>query len=70
MRNGNRNLVAKIDKVFLSKQDGDHEVCRGGARNIRSNRGTLGFGDENQERDQIGREYQSEYLFVRRKKVV
>ena len=54
MRNENRNLVAKVDKVFLSKQDGDHEVCGGGARKIRSNRGTLGFGDENHESDKIG----------------
>ena len=35
MRNANGNLVARVDKVFLSKQNGErHKVCGGGAGNI------------------------------------
>ena len=70
MRNANCNLVAKVDKIFLSKQDGDHKVGRGGACNICSDRSTLRFDDQNHERDQIGSEDEGEYLPVCSPKVV
>lgn len=68
MREGNGNLVAKVDEVFLSKQTGDHEVCGGGIRDIRSSRSTLGFGDKSHKRGQVSSEDESEYRSICRKK--
>ena len=53
MRDGSRNFVAKVGKVFLPEQNGDHEVCRG-VHNIRSSQGTLGFSNEGHKCGQVG----------------
>jgi len=65
MRDANSDLVAKVDYIFLSHENGDHEIGRSRVSNVWSVGSAVVLQDYCQEDCHICREDKCEYLPVR-----